>query len=67
MTGRIKMSILVCPPDARRRDLDNVCKATLDALQKANVYDDDSQIDRLEIVRGNKSVGGFLVIELEEI
>jgi crossover junction endodeoxyribonuclease RusA len=67
MTGRISMSILVCPPDARRRDLDNVCKATLDALQKAAVYDDDSQIDRLEIVRGNKSVGGFLLIELEEI
>ncbi len=38
-------------PDRRRRDLDNLLKATLDALTHAGVYDDDSQIDDLRIRR----------------
>ncbi len=39
-------------PDARRRDLDNLCKVVLDSLQHYGVFDDDSQIDDLRIVRG---------------
>lgn len=64
---RIRLTLLVCPPDRRRRDLDNVCKATLDALQHAGLYDDDSQIDELRIVRGDKVDGGLLFVNLEEI
>jgi len=47
--GRIGCSILVYPPDKRKRDLDNIPKAVLDSLQHAGVYDDDSQIDVLEV------------------
>lgn len=65
--GRIRLTLLVCPPDKRKRDLDNVCKATLDALQHAGLYEDDSQIDELRIVRGNKVDGGLLFVELEEM
>lgn len=65
--GRIQMTLLVCVPDKRKRDLDNVCKATLDALQHAGVFDDDSQIDYLSIIRGNKVVGGLLLVELKEV
>lgn len=61
------MTLLVCVPDKRKRDLDNVAKATLDALQHAGLYDDDSQIDELRIVRGNKVDGGLLFVNLEEI
>ena len=35
------------PPDRRRRDLDNLLKPALDALQHAGVYEDDSQVDWL--------------------
>lgn len=49
---RCRVTLDVRPPDRRRRDLDNVCKAVLDALGHANVYDDDSQIDELTVVRG---------------
>lgn len=38
-------------PDARRRDLDNLNKAALDALQRAGVFADDSQIVDLRIRR----------------
>lgn len=38
-------------PDARRRDLDNLQKAVLDALQRAGAFRDDSQIVDLRIRR----------------
>lgn len=49
--------IVANPPDARRRDLDNLLKAPLDALQAAGVYADDSQFDSIEITRGGVERG----------
>jgi crossover junction endodeoxyribonuclease RusA len=51
LTGRLSVRIDVNPPDNRRRDLDNLLKPMLDALQHAGVYEDDSQIDSLTITR----------------
>ena len=51
--ARIGVAIVVFPPDNRRRDLDNLQKVLLDALQHAGVFEDDSQVDDLWIVRGN--------------
>jgi crossover junction endodeoxyribonuclease RusA len=48
---RILVEISAFPPDKRRRDLDNILKSLLDALQHAKVYEDDSQIDKLTITR----------------
>ena len=45
--GRIALCMDAFPPDRRRRDLDNIQKPVLDALQHAGVYEDDSQIDLL--------------------
>lgn len=50
-TKRIAVSIHASPPDRRRRDLDNLGKAALDALQYAGIYADDSQIDHLSFWR----------------
>lgn len=36
-------------PDARRRDLDNLLKASLDGLTLAGIWQDDSQIKKLTI------------------
>lgn len=36
-------------PDLRRRDIDNVLKAPLDALTAAGMWDDDSQVQALSI------------------
>ena len=50
-TVPLAVTIHAYPPDNRRRDLDNVLKAALDALTGAGVWDDDSQIADLRIVR----------------
>lgn len=49
LRGPIAVTIDVYPPDRRRRDIDNVPKALLDALQHGGAYLDDSQIVDLHI------------------
>ena len=48
--GKVEVELYVSPPDNRRRDLDNVCKCLLDSIKDA-LIEDDSQIDRLTLVR----------------
>lgn len=68
LTQRLAVDIVALMPDRRRRDLDNLLKATLDALQHAGVYEDDSQIDDLRIVRGQgHAPGGELVVQIREV
>ena len=64
---RLKLSMVLCPRDKRKCDLDNYCKAVLDALQKAGVYEDDWQIDRLEMIRGEPIKDGAIHITIETI
>jgi Holliday junction resolvase RusA-like endonuclease len=49
---RIRIDITAFPPDARRRDLDNLSKAVQDAFQIAELYKDDFYIDSQQTVRG---------------
>ena len=62
---RVSVHIEAWMPDKRRRDLDNVLKAALDALTHAGVWDDDSQIDGLAIWRA-PLIGGMCKVEVRE-
>ena len=64
---KLAVRLIAHAPDARARDLDNMAKAALDALTHAGVWVDDSQIDSLHILRGDKRAGGLLVVEIEQI
>lgn len=63
ITQRMKVALVLSPPDKRKRDLDNYLKATLDAMTHAGVFVDDSQIDALSIERGEVEprFGGVVV------
>lgn len=65
--GRLRVQVLVQPPDARARDLDNVLKCLLDSLTKAGVWHDDSQVDSLLIVRGDPVGGGSVIVVVAPI
>jgi crossover junction endodeoxyribonuclease RusA len=52
IVGPICLDLVFHAPDKKRRDLDNLLKATQDALQAACVYCDDSQIHKLGLVWG---------------
>jgi crossover junction endodeoxyribonuclease RusA len=64
--GNLKVTIEAWRPDKRRRDLDNLFKAALDALAHAGVYDDDSQIVDLRIYWA-PTIGGMLKVKIEEL
>jgi crossover junction endodeoxyribonuclease RusA len=66
LLGRLAVTIYAHPPDRRRRDLDNIQKALLDALQHAGVYADDSQIDSLAIHRCNPVPNGRVRLTITE-
>ena len=51
LDGKLAVRVVAVAPDRRKRDLDNLLKATLDALTHAKVWHDDGQIDRLEVER----------------
>lgn len=65
-TERLYVDIKAFPPDHRIRDLDNLLKVTLDSLQKANIFLNDNQIDRLIIERKNVIKGGGMIVEIGE-
>lgn len=67
LEGRLSIEIKVYPPDRRKRDLDNLIKGTLDSLQYARLFLDDSQIDKLSIERKELKKGGELHIVIKEI
>lgn len=64
--GNLKVEIEAWRPDKRRRDLDNLLKATLDALAHAGVYKDDSQIVDLRIYWA-EHIGGMLKVKVSEL
>ena len=65
--GRIALAMDAFPPDRRRRDLDNLLKCTQDSLAHAGVFEDDSQIDLLAVVRREPVRGGTVVIRIDEL
>lgn len=65
-TKSVKVTITAYRPDNRKRDLDNLLKATLDSLTYAGIWEDDSQIVDLRIVWGD-IVAGMLKVEIESV
>jgi crossover junction endodeoxyribonuclease RusA len=66
LADRLNVEVVLCPPDNRRRDLDNHMKALLDACTLAGLWEDDSLIDQLTILRGCVVKGGLARLEVNE-
>ena len=64
--GKVEFSVVLYPPDRRKRDLDNYKKALLDAITHSGVWVDDSQIDQIHSYRGTVRKGGAAVVRIED-
>jgi crossover junction endodeoxyribonuclease RusA len=53
----VELSIVLYPRDKRLMDIDNCCKSILDSLQ-GYMYDNDQQVCKLTVERGEKIKGG---------
>ena len=49
----IALVIVAHPPDKRKRDIDNLLKATLDAMEIAGLYVNDNQVHEINIKWGS--------------
>ncbi|GIW90236.1 MAG: crossover junction endodeoxyribonuclease rusA [Pirellulaceae bacterium] len=67
LAGQLAVDVEIFPPDGRRRDIDNVQKALLDALQHGGAYNDDSQIVRLAIEKREPIEGGKAVVRIRKV
>ena len=66
--GKVACRITAHQPDRRRRDLDGMLKACLDALEHNGVIDNDADIDDLRITRASvDKANPRLVITVEPI
>jgi crossover junction endodeoxyribonuclease RusA len=64
-TGPVAVHIELCPPDRRKRDIDNHAgKGLLDALQASGVIVDDSQIVELHAYMRDVTKGGRCTVEV---
>jgi len=64
--NKMRVEIEAYRPDNRRRDLDNLLKAVLDACTHAGVWEDDSNIVDLRIYWAD-SIGGMLKVKVSEV
>ncbi len=65
--GRVALCMDAFPPDRRRRDLDNILKASLDSLTHAQIYTDDESIDVLLVRRKPPDSPGHLHVVITPI
>ena len=63
---QLNVTVVVHMPDKRIRDIANYMKALMDALTKAGVWEDDSQIDQLAIYRGVRCYGGAVRMAIHD-
>lgn len=65
----ISIEVVLClhPPDKRRRDIDNGIKIILDGLQRGGLIQDDYQISRLYVQRGDIIPHGKVIVRVSEV
>ena len=65
--SRVELQIFLYPDSKRSWDIDNRLKALLDALEHAEIFENDSQIDRLCVVRGDIKQHEMTVVFIKEL
>lgn len=66
-SGEVTVYVFAHPPDRRKRDLDNITKALLDALVAAGVLKDDYQVAKLYAERNLPERPGKVRLVVEPI
>ena len=62
---QVEVSIVLFPRDKRLLDIDNCCKAILDSMQ-GYIYNDDQQVWKLTVERGEKIKGGGCQVTIKK-
>lgn len=63
----LELKMLVCPRSANRQDISNRIKVLEDCLKEGFLFEDDSQIETIEVRRGPQVAGGCVIVNVREI
>lgn len=67
ITSLIDFQVYDFPPDARKRDKDNILKILQDSITLSGLWDDDSLIGNLMVFKGGQKItGGRLVVLISD-
>ena len=64
LQGHLRVDMDIYPKSRHRYDVDNLAKATLDALTHAGIWHDDSQVVSLCITKRDVVKGGQIVLRV---
>lgn len=67
LSDRLRVTVTIHPPTLRKYDIDNWCKAPFDALTHAKFWIDDEQVDKLEVLKGEKIKGGLIRVRVYKL
>ena len=65
-SSKVELNVLLFPRDNRLMDIDNMLKCLGDSLQDAGAFDDDQQVWKITIERGEKIKGGGCQVTISE-
>lgn len=65
--GEVEVRILLFPPSSRRYDVDNRVKPVLDALTKAGVWEDDSQVRTITVSKEYPQQRAEALVQITEL
>ena len=60
----LKFKMVINPPTLRSYDVDNFTKGVFDALSKCGFWVDDRQVQMLTVIKGEKTKGGNVKIDV---
>jgi crossover junction endodeoxyribonuclease RusA len=63
----VAVTIVMYPKTQRRFDCDNFTKCLFDCFSKCKIWDDDSQIYDLHIIKGEPMKNGFLEVHVKKL
>lgn len=63
----VRATLTVHPPDQKRRDLDNICKAVLDVLVSSGVLVDDALVHELHLYHATWCPDGRIEVCIESL
>lgn len=58
----VSFRMVINPPTLRSYDVDNFTKGVFDALSKCKFWIDDSQVQKLTVIKGEKVKGGNVAV-----
>jgi len=68
LIGHLGVAIKAYMPDKRQRDVDNIQKVPIDAMEKAGLYDNDNQIKFIAVeASGVKRPRGEIIVYIWEL